>query len=89
MAGVVLDASLFEPGVSALDLWDLPSSHRQGPVLLNVLHHLDLPQAVALVAPRKVTIRAAGETDRAVWEWPIQLQKALGGNGLAVHVVGE
>ena len=44
------------------------TSHRSGPVLLNVLHHLDLPQAVALVAPRKVTIRVAGETARAVWE---------------------
>jgi hypothetical protein len=89
MAGVSLHASLFEPGVSALDLWYPPSSHRQGPVLLNVLHHLDLPQAVALVAPRKVTIRVAGEADRAICEWPIQLQKALGGNGLAVNVVGE
>ena len=53
MAGIALYASLFEPDVVRLDLWHPPASHRQGPIFLNVLRILDMPQAVALAAPRK------------------------------------
>ena len=50
MASNVLYASLYLPGVIRLDLHDLPASHTEGPPYLNVLRHLDLPQAVALAA---------------------------------------
>src|SRR5262249_18564690 len=36
-AGIALYAGLFEPAVSAFDLWHLPASHHDGPILLNVL----------------------------------------------------
>ena len=49
-AGIVLYASLFEPDIAGLDLWHLPGSHRDGPVFLNVLRYMDLPQAVAMAA---------------------------------------
>ena len=52
MAGIVLYASLFEPDIVGLDLWHLPSSHRDGPVFLNVLRYLDIPQAVAIASKR-------------------------------------
>ncbi|MCS6852794.1 MAG: prolyl oligopeptidase family serine peptidase [Gemmataceae bacterium] len=52
MAGVALYASLFEPDIKRLDLWELPRSHHQGPDYLNVLRFLDVPQAVALAAER-------------------------------------
>jgi hypothetical protein len=52
MAANVLYASLFIPNVERLELDMLPSSHREGPIYLNVLKHLDLPQAVALAAER-------------------------------------
>jgi hypothetical protein len=51
-AGIALYAALFEPGVAALELHDLPASHRDGPDFLNVLRGLDLPQAVAMAAER-------------------------------------
>ena len=51
-AGIVLYASLFEPDIAGLDLWHLPSSHRDGPVFLNVLRYMDLSQAVAMAAER-------------------------------------
>ena len=51
-AGVALYASLFEPDVTRLDLWELPQSHREGPYFLNVLKYLDTPQAVAMAAGR-------------------------------------
>lgn len=52
MAGIVLYASLFEPDIAGLDLWHLPSTHRDGPVFLNVLRYMDLPQAIAIAAKR-------------------------------------
>jgi dienelactone hydrolase len=88
-AGLALYAVLFEPTVSTLDLWHPPPSHRQGPILLNVLRMLDMPQAVALLAPRKVILRVETEADQVAWEWPLRLQNMLQGNGLAVKVVGK
>ena len=52
MAANLLYASLSIPGVTRLDLHDLPESHREGPAYLNVLRVLDLPQAVALASER-------------------------------------
>jgi hypothetical protein len=50
MAANALYASLFIPDVHRLDLHAMPASHRDGPTYLNVLRHLDLPQAAALAA---------------------------------------
>jgi dienelactone hydrolase len=47
-----LYASLFEEGVSGLDLRGMPSSHSDGPDYLNVLKILDIPQAVVMGAER-------------------------------------
>ena len=52
MAANTLYASLFIPDVKRLDLHALPVSQQDGPIYLNVLRHLDLPQAVALAAER-------------------------------------
>ena len=75
-SGIALYASLFEPSVSALDLWHLPKSHRDGPILLNVAKVLDLPQAVAL-ATVPVTLHVP-PAERVLWAWPLRLQKPLG-----------
>jgi hypothetical protein len=88
-AGIALYAGLFEPEVAAFDLWHMPSTHREAPIFLNVLRVLDAPQALALALPRKVTLHVKAESDRALWEWPLQLQKALGDDGLRVKVSGE
>ena len=49
-AGIALYAALFEPGIRTLNLWHPPHSHRQGPIFLNVLRYLDIPQAIAMAA---------------------------------------
>jgi hypothetical protein len=89
MAGVVLYAALFEPSVAELELWGTPTSHREGPIFLNVLRVLDMPQAVALAFPRRVRlyVRHAGEVK--AWDWPVRLQKALGKEYLQVRRSGE
>ena len=47
-----LYASLFENGISKLDLRGIPASHTDGPDYLNVLKYLDIPQAAAMAAER-------------------------------------
>ncbi|WP_339727895.1 acetylxylan esterase [uncultured Gimesia sp.] len=51
-AALCLYASLFEKGISELDLTGMPASHQHGPALLNVLRFMDLPQALAMAASR-------------------------------------
>jgi hypothetical protein len=76
MAGVALYASLFTPKVTQLDLWHLPKSHRDGPIFLNVLRFLDVPQAVAMAAEQsKVCIH---QEDKSGWEYPRQVATKLG-----------
>ena len=75
MAGVTLYASLFEPKVHRLDLWNLSKSHREGPFFLNVLRYLDVPQAVAMATERsQVRIYQA---DEAGWEFAQQTAEKL------------
>jgi len=66
MAGVALYASLFEPEIQRLDLYDLPSSHREGPYLLNVSRFIDLRETVAMVAQRSQVVLY--DEDPAPWK---------------------
>lgn len=75
MAGVALYASLFEPDVQRLDLHDLPQSHHEGPIFLNVLRFLDMPQAVAMAAENS-RIRIYQE-DAEGWEYPNRVATQL------------
>lgn len=71
MAANALYASLFIPPVAQLDLHALPASHRHGPIYLNVLRHLDLPQAVALAAERSTVVLHTD--DPAPWRFAQQI----------------
>jgi cephalosporin-C deacetylase-like acetyl esterase len=89
MGGIALYAALFESDIAGVDLWYPPASHRTGPTFLNVLRVLDMPQAVALMLPRKVRLHVKDEEAAKAWQWPVTLQKALGGEIVQVRVVGE
>ncbi|MEY2410913.1 MAG: hypothetical protein QOF48_3583 [Verrucomicrobiota bacterium] len=59
-AGVIAAyAALFEPRLSEVVVVDPPTSHRTGPIFLNVLRVVDVPQALGLLAPRPLTILTA------------------------------
>jgi dienelactone hydrolase len=76
MAVNALYASLFEDGITRLDLHELPTSHASGPAYLNVLKYLDLPQAAALAAEKtRVIIYSA---DEKAWAYPAGVVKLLG-----------
>jgi acetyl esterase/lipase len=84
MAGIALYASLFEPGVASLTLENLPATHRNGPILLNVSRYLEMPQAVAMAAERgPVRLLRATASD---WNYPQAVVKRLGWKGGALRV---
>jgi pimeloyl-ACP methyl ester carboxylesterase len=59
-AGVIAAyAALLEPRLSGVVLIDPPASHRQGPIFLNVLRVVDVPEALGLLAPRSLVIHTA------------------------------
>ncbi len=61
-AGVIAAyAALFENRLTEITLVAPPPSHRDGPVFLNVLRVLDVPEALGMLAPRTLTIRASQE----------------------------
>ncbi|MEX2260330.1 MAG: acetylxylan esterase [Bryobacteraceae bacterium] len=49
-----LYAAILDPRVHQAMLMDPPSSHREGPIFLNIMRHTDLPEAAALLAPRRL-----------------------------------
>ena len=49
-------AALLEPSITEVIVVDPPASHRNGPIFLNVLRVLDIPEALGLLAPKKLTL---------------------------------
>jgi dienelactone hydrolase len=49
-------AAIFWPGIYGVTCVDPPASHRSGPYFLNVLRVLDIPEALGLLAPRRLTL---------------------------------
>ncbi|HEU0006528.1 MAG TPA: acetylxylan esterase [Terriglobia bacterium] len=55
ISGVLgLYAAIFDESVAQVVLLEPPVSHRQGPIFLNILRYTDLPEAAALLAPRRL-----------------------------------
>lgn len=52
-------AALFEPAICEVVLVNPTKTHMEGPHFLNVLRVLDIPDALGLLAPRKLTIYGA------------------------------
>jgi cephalosporin-C deacetylase-like acetyl esterase len=49
-----LYAALLDEGIHQVLLMDPPATHVQGPIFLNILRHTDIPEAAALLAPRRL-----------------------------------
>jgi cephalosporin-C deacetylase-like acetyl esterase len=49
-------AALFEPSIQEVVVIDPPASHRDGPIFLNILRILDIPEALGLLAPRRLIL---------------------------------
>ncbi|VGO19115.1 hypothetical protein SCARR_01171 [Pontiella sulfatireligans] len=75
-AGVALYASLFEDGIEALHLCDLPATHRQGPYFLAVNRYMGMPDAVVMAA-LKARVYLNGGT-RGEWADALKRAEKLG-----------
>ena len=49
-------AALFEPAIKEVIIVDPPASHKNGPHFLNVLRVLDVPDALGMLAPTRLTL---------------------------------
>jgi hypothetical protein len=76
MAVNTLYASLFEENIARLDLNAPPTSHMDGPVYLNVLRYLDIPQAAAMAAERTKVVIYANE--KRPWDYLTKTAEKLG-----------
>jgi hypothetical protein len=76
-AGVIAAyAALFEPTVKEVVIIDPPTSHRDGPIFLNVLRVLDVPEALGLLAP-DVKLTLVNAKDKA-FDRTAQIYKLAG-----------
>ena len=50
-----LYAALLDHRIGQVILIDPPTTHREGPIFLDVLRHTDLPEVAGLLAPRRLT----------------------------------
>jgi dienelactone hydrolase len=49
-------AAIFDSNIKEVIIYDPPVSHRDGPIFLNVMRILDIPEALGLLAPRPLTL---------------------------------
>jgi dienelactone hydrolase len=76
-------AALFEPSIKEVVIIDPPTSHKDGPIFLNVLRVLDIPEALGLLAP-DVKLTIIGGKDKA-FDRTAQLYKLAGAEGKFVR----
>ena len=69
-------AALFEPSIEEVILVDPPTSHKDGPHFLGVLRVLDIPDALGMLAPRKLTI--IGAKDNKAFDKTAEIYKRAG-----------
>ena len=75
MAGVSLYASLFEPDITRLDLYNLPKSHINGPFFPNISRVIGMPQAVALALENSKIVIYQKDSDG--WTYPKEIASKL------------
>jgi cephalosporin-C deacetylase-like acetyl esterase len=72
-------AALFEPSIKEVVIIDPPKSHREGPIFLNVLRVLDIPDALGLLAPN-VSLTLINAKDKA-FDRTAEIYKLAGAEG--------
>jgi dienelactone hydrolase len=71
-------ARLFEAPIAELVLVEPPASHKEGPIFLNVLRILDVPEALGMAAPTPLTLVNAPD---AVFQRVAQVYESAGAKG--------
>lgn len=71
-------AALFEPRITEVIVYDPPVSHREGPIFLNILRTIDIPEALGLLAPRSLTLVNAKDP---AFDRTVEIYKRAGAEG--------
>jgi hypothetical protein len=74
--------------VAQVMMIDGPESHVARPVFLNVLRYTDLPEAAALIAPRRLTFYSRMPAAYGYTQRIYQLIGKPGNLGVAMHIDG-
>lgn len=77
-------AALLEPRITEVVVIAPPPSHRDGPHFLGVLRHLDIPDALGLLAPRKLTLIGAAHPD---FDRTVEIYKLAGAADKLTRVI--
>jgi dienelactone hydrolase len=77
-AALAIWVAVHEPEVSSLVLTNPPRSVREGPAFQNLERVLEMPQALAMLYPRRVTLVDA---DADAWRWARDAAKSLDPTG--------
>ena len=85
---LALYAAILDPRVAQVMMMDAPESHVAGPVFLNVLRYTDLPEAAALIAPRRLTFYSRMPAAYSYTERIYKLVGKPGNLGVAMHIDG-
>ncbi|MEM7390796.1 MAG: hypothetical protein AAF492_00490 [Verrucomicrobiota bacterium] len=76
MASAALLASLFEPDVTRMDLYNLPHSLRGGPFRWEIETTFDMPQVVAMAVERTGVV--VYEEKKQDWSYPVKAAEKYG-----------
>ncbi|MCW5981145.1 MAG: acetylxylan esterase [Bryobacteraceae bacterium] len=68
-------AALFEPAIREVVAVEPPASHEEGPIFLNVLRVLDIPDALGMLAPKALTLENA---EGAAFDKTLQIYRLAG-----------
>lgn len=74
-AAGALYRGIVDDRIAGVFLEELPNSHTVGAPVQGILQSFDIPQAVGLMAPRKVALIRPGHS---FWSWPLRVFKRLG-----------
>lgn len=75
VAVAVLYAALADESIHSVVLERMPSTHVDGAPVPGILRVLDIPQAVGLMAPRRIALVGNGH---AIWTWAIRAYERVG-----------
>ena len=81
-----LYAAILDTKIQQVMLLDAPSSHVQGPLFLNVLRYTDLPEAAALLAPRRLHFYGRMGKDFDYTRGVYEVMGAGGNIGVAMNI---
>ena len=85
-ASIAMYAGVVNPFVKSLKLYDLPTTHANGAILINADKVIHSPQLAIVLIPKITTIIVKNERAKKEWDWVIDFAKRVGTKPPTIHV---